>query len=324
MQPLPTSPSTVRGRSHASSRRGGFALLITVTLLAFLVLLLVSLASLTRVETQVATNGMQLAQARANALFALNLAMGQLQKYAGPDQRVTARADIDAAVQARLDGGKSCNPFWTGVWDATPYDSDPSDAVTAKVTHSTVGPDTGTAKAWLVSGNEANGTAITPAEAVVADPAAGNDSVWLVRKVLGEELKPTAAYPEDGRVKLAKSPIKVPASQVPGAAASGPDVQVGSYAWWVGDEGIKAKVNIADPYRAAAIADPETTWRRLAPPRPGLDVLDTTKASELKTAFTATTDAFETKRAGLLAYEQFPMLSADLATTTGVTQAGRY
>ncbi|MET0263386.1 MAG: hypothetical protein ABW223_10845, partial [Rariglobus sp.] len=73
-----------------ASRRRGFALLITITLLAFLVLLLVSLASLTRVETQVAGNNQSLAQARQNALMALNIAIGQLQKHTGPDQRVTA------------------------------------------------------------------------------------------------------------------------------------------------------------------------------------------------------------------------------------------
>lgn len=92
-------PSVIRHRpsglpSFRSSGRRGFALLITVTLLAFLVLLLVSLASLTRVETQVANNNQSLAQARQNALFALNLALGQLQKHAGPDTRVTARADV--------------------------------------------------------------------------------------------------------------------------------------------------------------------------------------------------------------------------------------
>ncbi|MFH1496886.1 MAG: hypothetical protein ABII82_03575, partial [Verrucomicrobiota bacterium] len=66
-------------------RRGGFALLITITLVAFLVLILVTLASLTRVETQVATNSQQLDKARQNALMALNIAIGQLQKHTGPD-----------------------------------------------------------------------------------------------------------------------------------------------------------------------------------------------------------------------------------------------
>ena len=308
--PATTSVFSAAGhRSRTTSRRGGFALLITVTLLAFLVLLLVSLASLTRVETQVAANSTQLAQARANALFALNLAMGQLQKYAGPDQAVTARADINSV--------NTGNPVWTGVWDARP----PS-AVTP--THAAA-PASNAPMAWLVSGNETNSTAITPVAAPVADPATGNDNVWLVRKVLGEELKPTATYPEDGRVKLAKTLIQVPANQLPGFAASSTTATpVGAYAWWVGDEGIKAKINIADPYRADAVADPEAAWRRSAAPRPGLEMLDVTKASELKTAFTATTDAFETRRAGLLAYQQFPMLSTNLATTTGVSQVGRY
>ncbi|HEY9249944.1 MAG TPA: hypothetical protein VIO38_12470, partial [Rariglobus sp.] len=101
---MPSHPS-----KSAARRERGFALLITITLLAFLVLLLVSLASLTRVETQVAANNQQLAQARQNALMALNIAVGQLQKYAGPDQRTTARADLENGA------GKS-NGQWIGVY----------------------------------------------------------------------------------------------------------------------------------------------------------------------------------------------------------------
>ena len=86
---MPFSP-----RTHLDRRvdARGFALLITITLLAFLVLLLVSLASLTRVETQVAANSIQIEQARQNALTGLQIALGQLQKYAGPDQRITVPA----------------------------------------------------------------------------------------------------------------------------------------------------------------------------------------------------------------------------------------
>ena len=306
--PSLTSPSfsSVQRSPRTSSRRG-FALLITITLLAFLVLLLVSLASLTRVETQVAANNTQLAQARANALFALNLAVGQLQKYAGPDQAVTARADIDVA--------NTGNPRWTGVWDARP-------PIPASPTHAAAPANTAP-MTWLVNGNETNGTALTPATAAVADPATGNDNVWLVRKVLGQELSVQLPdYPQDSRVKLAKTLIQVPAGQLPGFATSSNTLTpIGAYAWWAGDEGIKAKINLSDPYRAAAANDPEADWRREAAPRPGLEMLT---ANVLKTAFTATTDAFETKRAGVIAYQQFPMLSTDLGTAPGVEQAGRY
>ncbi|MET0261718.1 MAG: hypothetical protein ABW223_02385, partial [Rariglobus sp.] len=104
--------SSSPARHSARDQRGGFALLITITLLAFLVLLLVSLASLTRVETQVASNNQSLAQARQNALMALNIAVGQLQKYAGPDQRTTARADLQNAP------GQN-NTHWVGVYGSS-------------------------------------------------------------------------------------------------------------------------------------------------------------------------------------------------------------
>src|SRR5690606_30520552 len=81
----------------------GFALLITITLVAFLVLILVGLATLTRVETQVAANSQLQAQARQNALMALNIALGQLQKHTGPDQRVTATADIVVPADVTID-----------------------------------------------------------------------------------------------------------------------------------------------------------------------------------------------------------------------------
>ena len=44
------------------------------------------------VETAIAVNTQQAGQARRNAFMALQLAVGRLQRFAGPDQRVTARA----------------------------------------------------------------------------------------------------------------------------------------------------------------------------------------------------------------------------------------
>ena len=101
--PLVVPRENLRSRPVSRrARRDGFALLITVTLLAFLVLLLVSLASLTRIETQVASNSQALARARQNALLALNIALGQLQRHTGPDQRVTATAEFAPAFERCL------------------------------------------------------------------------------------------------------------------------------------------------------------------------------------------------------------------------------
>ena len=83
--------------------RRGFAIIISITLLAFLVLLLLSLVMLTRVGTQISANGLQDALARQNALTALNIALGQLERYAGPDQRVTGVADLGRSNDGNAD-----------------------------------------------------------------------------------------------------------------------------------------------------------------------------------------------------------------------------
>jgi len=120
----------------------GLALLLVVSLLALVTLLVVSLAVITRVETQLSSTVVTRAQARANALFALEVAVGRLQVLAGPDQRATGSAQLI---------GANGNPHWAGVWR--------SDESTA------------TPLAWLVSG-----TSSDPA----SNPTAGREGIVLV------------------------------------------------------------------------------------------------------------------------------------------------
>ena len=96
---------------QSKTRSNGFALVLALSLMAFIVLLLLSITTLVRVETAVSSKALEKLHAEENARLALMIALGELQRYAGPDQRVTARADI-------LDPD-SANPFWTGVWDTT-------------------------------------------------------------------------------------------------------------------------------------------------------------------------------------------------------------
>ncbi|CAM3143339.1 hypothetical protein [Rariglobus hedericola] len=310
MSPHRVTPSSVR-RPLSSGRRG-FALIITITLLAFLVLLLVSLASLTRVETQVASNNQSLAQARQNALMALNVALGQLQRHTGPDQRVTATADLAAAASGeRLTAGSPAfntvavngtvngllptgatasvqtgTRWWTGVWGrssttyatpgASPYDQTPSPILLN----------------WLVSGNEdrtfttdanglvtastsdgriaANSPPFTPGApvnwaAAGLDPAtpdgwadrsayakleiksSGQKAVLLVGpKTAGDQAATNGEAAVERYVVAPVKDISVPSSTVPGAGTSG-NTTIGRYAWWVGDEGVKASYALADP-----------------------------------------------------------------------------
>ena len=86
----------------------GFALVITLTLMILLALPAVGLLSLSTIALREVSQGEAMATARANARMALLLALGELQKQAGIDTRVTARADI-------LDKD---NPPILGVWQS--------------------------------------------------------------------------------------------------------------------------------------------------------------------------------------------------------------
>ena len=62
--------------------------------MAFIMLLLLSIISLVKVESQGVQTQRQQLEAEHAALLGLQIALGELQKAAGPDQRVTATGGI--------------------------------------------------------------------------------------------------------------------------------------------------------------------------------------------------------------------------------------
>ena len=257
--------------------QSGFALLVTVVLTAFLVLLLVSLATFTRVETQVADNNQKLNQARQNALFGLNVALGQLQQYAGPDQRVTARADLTTTAT---------NPYYTGVWDtaaARTAAGDPRIRTATEEAAGTLNP--ASPMVWLVSGSEGN---FSPQEksAMAANP------LTLVTPSTGTT----------GQVTVPKVPIK--SDQISGLSGSNP---IGNYAYWVGDEGVKAKINVNDVYtiKPAITGMPAFTptnlqsyYRLLSSQRNGIEAVRNASGAALGATYNPTANTEDA--AGLL------------------------
>ncbi|MEO6875725.1 MAG: hypothetical protein ABI222_12975, partial [Opitutaceae bacterium] len=194
----------------------GFALLLTLGLLAFLTLLLVASGVALKIETRVSDQHARQAQARHNALMALTIALGRIQTFAGPDTRSTATA-------ASL-GGPVSTVHYTGVWDAATREAKPL--------------------TWLVSGNEGeNPLAVTPTSAGSAVELVGRNT--------------------SGHAGDVMAPLKsIMVRGVPGQA--GPS-RVGNYAWWVGDEGVKASVGLSDDTAGISYApfDSEELRRRL-------------------------------------------------------------
>jgi hypothetical protein len=306
-------------------RRRGFALIITITLLAFLVLLLVSLASLTRVETQVASNSQAISQARQNSLLALNIALGQLQKYTGPDQRVTARADLTPPASVTITAptydfgasdtgggytttgttgaqaisaidsywktsGSPRNRHWIGAWkniNTTAFDRNAPAAFNPLPGNPA--DNTVSTPAWLVSGNETSATSDTfkPADVVTGLTPASTplddilDSSNRIHRLL---LKDSAGVADAASLDRAITApqVTITATQVPGT--NGATTPIGHYAWWIGDEGVKARANLVDSY--AATDTPEARLIRLqSAQRPAIEAMTTTGADGLAPSF---------------------------------------
>ena len=99
-------------QNHAQEgceRRKGFALIVVMSMVALITLLAVGLVSLAARSTATANSQRFGVEAQANALLSLSMAMGDLQKQAGPDRRVTARMDM-------REGSSDQERYWVGVW----------------------------------------------------------------------------------------------------------------------------------------------------------------------------------------------------------------
>ena len=98
-------------RKFSKGRDLGFSLVVTVVFVILLSLLSLGLLSLSSITLRSNQSGMNEAQARSNARLALALAIGDLQKYAGPDARATASSQFAG-------DGRTLRHV-AGVWEST-------------------------------------------------------------------------------------------------------------------------------------------------------------------------------------------------------------
>lgn len=227
------APRTV-ARSAGSSRADGFALVISLALMAFLLLLVVALSALVQTESRRAASEAEAVAARAVARLGLNEALGDLQRWAGPDRRATAAAALldsqpeDPGIQGVR------HPHWVGVWDSAPS-LDHLNAIPA------AGDDyldygnrfDGRRLGWLVSGSNPDPeAALDPADAAVLY---GRDA----------DFAGDASSPENEEARVEAAVVRVD----PG------DPRTGRFAFWVSGENAKASVSAFDPAMEGGAGD---------------------------------------------------------------------
>jgi len=251
--------------------------------MALLLLLVVTLSTLSRTAVDQTNNKLQTAIAQQNALLSVDIAIGQLQKYAGADQRVTVTAEFGNTTTTGLPQGFSARPssitasaglvttpqvgtkYWTAVLGLNGGNPLNIYNSTASATPVLVN--------WLVSGNEntpliqagqygqmgtgsqtlpAQNTTFTPSQTVQqlnnlnVSPYSYNITINGQRAALLVGANTTGNNSIANYIIAPVVNITVPQITTSGVSTA----NSGSYAFWVGDESVKAKYNLADPFKS--------------------------------------------------------------------------
>jgi len=189
---------------------------IALSLMAFVLLLLLSITTLVQVETQGSQIQLQQMEAEQSALLGLQLALGELQKTAGPDQRVTATADIfNVSNDPDFE-----QPHLLGVWKSFKQANSVAGTIDYAAKERDAG-NNGDFVQWLSSATATNQKELAYADQAL-DPS---NSIKLVGA---------------GTVSDSAGHIEVPLLDVDISSGS----KSGKYGWLVFDESQKANVSL--------------------------------------------------------------------------------
>lgn len=292
-------------------KRSGFSLVLSLTIMAAMVMMVIVLASFLQVESRLAQSNAGYQRARLNALASARIAIAHLQQTAGPDQRVSMRADMFSNDVPASPGPATTpttshnNPnkptavahqkrYWTGIWATGGVDSskprdwsvaDPHDSrlflgwLTSPTGFDATNPeliDANKLNYYLpnrnhfgLDGKVAGGLGsegqllINALNTNLSLAPFTTQAIPFVRLVGGSPA--IAGQPASGTIQwpaVATTPIiqefygavDLPTMPMPGpTAGSGASLgSKGRFAYWIGDEGIKAKVNLPDTYATSA------------------------------------------------------------------------
>jgi hypothetical protein len=207
----------------------GFALVVTLALMILLTLMAVGLLSLSAVSLRSSSQGSAQAEAQANARMALMIALGELQKEMGPDMRISSESalldtkadtpEIDGVAQSRWLGSYNS---W-GDWLNNTYTSSDINGGSATISQTYTAGRGKMFRRWMLSLPDV-ATEKNLQAPVSSDHA--NDKDWIALVGTGS-LGTSAATDRITRAYLTKVG------------------KTGNYAWWIGGENQKARIDMA-------------------------------------------------------------------------------
>ncbi|MGZ0655438.1 hypothetical protein ACWPKO_12505 [Coraliomargarita sp. W4R53] len=237
------------------STKAGFALVISLSLMAFVVLLLLSITTLVRVETSAAKTALSRVEAEQNALLGVYVALGDLQRGLGPDQRVTARADILDTDPKSLESNGVVNPYWLAAYKSVQPGSE-TQSLEGLRTWST-DQSAQDRVDWFVSARtDLSLAGVTPATTDVLALNGGDASKVVT----------LAQYKDNEDVQVDVNAGKLD-------IVNRTDSVEGRYAWWVTDENAKFQINAIKDDEVLDGQPFESRWSLMAPHQSNLAVI---------------------------------------------------
>jgi hypothetical protein len=274
----------------------GFALVATLSLMVLLAILAVGLLSLSAVSLRSAGQGSAQAEARANARMALMVAIGELQKHIGPDQRITANGAI--LDDPTTSSNEVLHPHWTGVWNSWKAGDGTS-------FHRSVEGESlmGMAPTYLTGRNDYFRSWL-----LSLDPDEASD--WEAPKSLNLTGVPMPTKDQDAILLVGEGSLGEDAEPIDFVSARLIDVNTsgttggfrGRYGWWVGDQAQKARV-MGDSYeKESTLTLAQKIARAQAPGSTGSKTIE---------GLEEMTDLQETKLEGLPSLKTLDVVIAD-------------
>ncbi len=256
-------------KSPKVKNRKAFALVLSLALMGFMVLLIVTLATMVQMQMRLSRQAMIDFKAKQAAKFAAYQAMSRVQSALGPDTRVSANAmifdptlvsgisslesdtrdydwwstpmDISRDDVNDIDGPIAQNRYWVGVWDARrgyhpeliKLDENRDDYIQNTVEKSLT---------WLVSGNTVRTPSLsttTTATYLPTNTLKDGEYVRVVSK--GSASAGDGTYNPELDVLAPLVKLEVDTNVITGDKIS--DGKETRIAWWVSDENQKASLN---------------------------------------------------------------------------------
>ena len=233
-------------KNSVMGKRNGFALILAIAAMAFMVLLTLTLSSIITSKLRLLNAQKEMRSARSNAILGMSIAISQLQSKLGKDNAISIPSTLLDMDPETIEIDEVKVPYLVG-------------SIDVNINASSMG-----VREWQDEHRDIFKT--------LKNGGSSEDVSWFIssKKPIGNPQVEDMADLNDETVVLAKyktlarapgifggsitqsdknTEVNVQAGKIKFSTGTASSAQDGAYAWWVSDESMKAKINLTRPER---------------------------------------------------------------------------